>query len=132
MIFVDTSFWVALRNRNDANHEPAVALAERTAGASLLTTNHVRAETWTYLRRKAGHASAVGFLDAVEGADRLHVAFVSAEQEEAASRWLRAHDERAYSFVDATSFAVMKAMRVREALTFDADFSAAGFTPLQP
>jgi hypothetical protein len=33
-----------------------------------------------------------------------------------------------YSFVDATSFAVMRSLRVREALAFDGDFAAAGFT----
>ncbi len=36
-------------------------------------------------------------------------------------------DERTYSFVDATSFAVMRRNRIRDALAFDGDFSAAGF-----
>jgi predicted nucleic acid-binding protein len=41
------------------------------------------------------------------------------------------HDERKYSFVDATSFALMRALRLREALAFDGDFSAAGFNELR-
>jgi predicted nucleic acid-binding protein len=47
-------------------------------------------------------------------------------------RWLLRHDDREYSFVDATSFAFMKANRVREALSFDGDFTAAGFVELRP
>ncbi len=42
------------------------------------------------------------------------------------------HDERAYSFVDATSFATMRRLRLSEALAFDEDFSAAGFIEVRP
>lgn len=40
--------------------------------------------------------------------------------------------EREYSFLDATSFVVMKAARTTPALAFDGDFSAAGFVELRP
>jgi len=75
---------------------------------------------------------AVGFLDLLGRTQRLEIARVSDEQENLALRWLRRHDEREYSFVDATSFAVMKALRVREAFAFDGDFTAAGFRELRP
>ena len=52
--------------------------------------------------------------------------------EDEAWGWLRAHDERPYSFVDATSFALMRELRITEALAFDGDFAAAGFTELRP
>ena len=48
-----------------------------------------------------------------------------------ALRWLRRHDEREYSFVDATSFALMRSRRLRTALAFDGDFAAAGFSELR-
>jgi predicted nucleic acid-binding protein len=46
-------------------------------------------------------------------------------------RKMRRHDEREYSFVDATGFSVMQTMRIREALAFDRDFAAAGFAELR-
>lgn len=131
MIFVDTSFWVALRNKRDPHHTQAKGLLAEHQGESLVTTNHVRGETWTYLRRRAGHAAAVGFLDAVDQSPRVRVMPVPQDHEETALRWLRRHDEREYSFVDATSFALMKSMRIRNALAFDGDFSAAGFVELR-
>ncbi len=131
MIFVDTSFWVALSNRRDSHHQEARELFERWADAGLLTSNHVRGETWTYLRRRAGHASAVEFLDALERSPRLRLVFVDERLEQEAVRWLRRRDEREYSFVDATSFVAMRSLRVREALAFDGDFSAAGFVELR-
>ena len=39
---------------------------------------------------------------------------------------------REYSFVDATSFALMRSLRIKGALAFDGDFGAAGFTELHP
>lgn len=131
MIFVDTSFWVALRNRRDASHGSARALLEGHSRDSLLTTNHVRGETWTYLRRRAGHRSAVDFLEVLERSPRVRLVHVADEVEADALLWLRRHDEREYSFVDATSFATMRTHRIREALAFDGDFTAAGFTELR-
>jgi predicted nucleic acid-binding protein len=128
--FVDTSYWVALRLRRDANHDAAVRLW--SPGQALLTTNHVVGETWTFLRRRDGHPSAVEFLDAVESADWLTVVHVDAGVERETRSWLRQHDERAYSFVDATSFVVMRRERLVEALAFDGDFSAAGFIEVRP
>jgi predicted nucleic acid-binding protein len=123
--FVDTSYWVALRLRRDDNHDAAVRLW--SPGQALLTTNHVVGETWTFLRRRDGHPSAVEFLDAVESAVWLTVVHIDVGVEREARSWLRRHDERAYSFVDATSFVVMRRERLAEALAFDGDFSAAGF-----
>jgi uncharacterized protein len=131
VIFVDTSFWVALRNRRDDHHADAARLLERFQHVPLLTTNHVRGETWTFLNRRAGHASAVGLLDALDASPRLTLHFVNADLEDEALRWLRRHDERPYSLVDATSFATMRSLRTSRALAFDGDFAAAGFEELR-
>ena len=127
MIFVDSSFWIAIRNERDAHHPQAVEWLGDPAGGPLVTTNHVRGETWTFLRRRVGHASAASFVASLERSARTRVVFVSQALESEALRWLRRHDERPYSFVDATSFATMRAMHIRDALTYDDDFTAAGF-----
>lgn len=132
MIFVDTSFWVALRNARDPHHDASVTLLGRHADTPLLTTNHVRGETWTFLRRRAGHGAAVHFLDTIDASPRVHIEVVDAPTEASALAWLRVRDEREYSFVDATSFATMRSRRLTDAFAFDGDFSAAGFTELRP
>lgn len=132
MIFVDTSFWVAARMRRDAHHEDALRLLARERDERLVTSNQVRGETWTFLRRRSGHMSAVAFLDMLGATARVDVVTVEPDVEERALRWLRQHDEREYSFVDATSFALMRSLRLRNAFAFDGDFAAAGFTELRP
>lgn len=129
---MDTSFWVAARMRRDAHHDEALRLLTRERGERLVTSNHVRGETWTFLRRRSGHASAVAFLEMLAATRRVDVVLVEQDVENRALRWLRQHDEREYSFVDATSFALMRSLRLRNALAFDGDFAAAGFTELRP
>ena len=132
MIFVDSSFWIALRFPRDERHAIARRLFETHAHAAMLTSNLVRGETWTFLRRRVGHKSAVHAVDAMARSPRVDIARVTDELEDKALSWLRRHDERSYSFVDATSFELMRDHRITEALTFDADFSAAGFVELRP
>jgi predicted nucleic acid-binding protein len=128
--FVDTSFWIALLSANDHRHREARRLAENGAGP-LLTTNHVAGETWTFVRRRHGQASAVACLRALRDVPTLTIVHVDEATEQDAWRWLERRDEREYSFVDATSFAVMRRRRMREALAFGGDFSAAGFVELR-
>lgn len=131
MIFVDTSFWIAVSTTRDAWHPEAMSLLEQFGDGSLVTSNLVRGETWTWVRRRKGHHAAVAFLDRLERSPRLRVERVTDRQEDEALRWLRRRAEREYSFVDATSFALMRALRIREAFAFDGDFGAAGFTELR-
>jgi len=130
MRFADTSFWFGLQERRDQRHEQAQALVRRGVGR-VVTTNHVLGETWTLLRRRSGHAAAVGFLDRLHALPDVQIVHVDEASEREARRWLRARREREYSFVDATSFAVMRRRRIREALAFDGDFNAAGFVEMR-
>jgi uncharacterized protein len=132
LIFVDTSFWLALQLPRDPHHKAAASLINVAGDASLVTSNHVRGETWTFLRRKAWHGAAVTFLDSLDQTERVRVDRVSPELEDSALQWLRRHDERPYSFVDATSFALMRSLRITDAFVFDRDFAAAGFVELRP
>ena len=116
--------------QDDAHHGEAEALI-RSAPARLVTSNHVRGETWTFLNRRYGHSPAVAFLETLLRMARVRLEFVDRTLEDESLRWLRQHDEREYSFVDATSFALMRSLRIHEALAFDGDFAAAGFVELR-
>lgn len=130
MIFVDTSFWAALGNATDAHHPTAKRL---WAGKPpvVVTSNHVLGETWTLLNRRCGHRVAVTAA-ALRYSSQVRVEHITADLEEEAWEWLARHDERGYSFVDATSFALMRKKKLPNAYAFDGDFSAAGFVELRP
>lgn len=135
MKFADTSWWLAWALPDDGRHVDALGMLTALGRTEqVVTTNLVVGESWTFLRRKDGHRTALTFVDRVDALSaegRLVVHRVTYEQEVAAWDWLRRHDERVCSFVDATSFRVMRDRRLREALAFDQDFAAAGFVEVQ-
>ena len=131
MRFADTSFWIGLQIANDRRHPEATELWRGERGP-IRTSNLVIGETWTWLGRKFGHFAATGFLALVDSSALVSVAVVDEVIDERAWEWLRRHDERSYSYVDATSFEIMRRERITEALAFDGDFSAAGFIEVRP
>lgn len=131
MRFADTSFWIGLQVPRDRRHADASALW-RENRSPVRTTVLVIGETWTFLSRKADHRAAVRFIESLRASRRVSFADVDDEIDERAWRWLVRHDERVYSYVDATSFEIMRRERITEALAFDGDFTAAGFTEARP
>jgi uncharacterized protein len=87
-------------------------------------------ETWTFLRRRAGHPAAMT-AHAVSRSRRVRFVRVEEKLEDQALRWLARRDERPYSFVDATTFVLMQRLRIREALAYDDDFTSAGFVQVR-
>ena len=67
MKLADTSWWVAWSLPGDGRHGEALALLDHLgSNEQVLTTNLIIGETWTFLRRKDGHRSALAFLDRIE------------------------------------------------------------------
>lgn len=131
MIFVDTSFWYAAADRRDQRHDEAVSLLRAHDGRGLVTSDRVLEETWTLTRRRLGHPAAVALSEGVLASERVRRLAIDPQLAESAWRWLRRHDERSYSFVDASSFVLMSERGLREAFAFDGDFTAAGFVELR-
>ena len=63
----------------------SVDLFTQHGAGRLVTSNHVRGETWTLLRRRRGFRSAVSFLDGLERTARLRLELVSRDLERTAA-----------------------------------------------
>jgi len=57
---------------------------------------------------------------------------VEAADEERALEIIRRHEDKDFSLTDATSFAVMSRLGIREAFAFDRHFAQYGFVLLEP
>jgi hypothetical protein len=131
VIFVDTSFWIAHARPGDSHHADAARLTHEYMRARLVTSNLVLAETWSFLRRSEGHEGAFDWLDRTHADVSVAVSRVDEALEAEAWAWLRAHRERPYFFVKATSIALMRKLGINEALAFGGAFAAAGFIELR-
>ena len=113
----------------DRRHAEAEAMFRGAAARRirLLTTNLVVAEVHRLLRLRVGARAATRVLDRFEASPLTLVEFATAEHHRAARVWLERLADRAISYTDAVSFAVIEATRCAAVLSFDRDFARAGF-----
>lgn len=131
-VFMDSAGFLALWDGSDEHHAAALRLQERLVREHrrFLTTEYVADETATLLLVRHSHRAAVDFLDTIDRSETLHLEWVDPARFHAAAAWFRKHADKAWSFTDCVSFAVMRELRVRDAFTTDRHFRQAGFVPL--
>ena len=128
-LFADSSAWIALYDENDKYHMRAQQAFRHLLDQSVVfvMTDYVIAETATMVLYRAGHARAVRFGEwALHSGNVRQVRLESATWSEA-WRMFKMYDDRDFSFVDCTSFVVMRREHLVNAFTFDHHFAQMGF-----
>jgi predicted nucleic acid-binding protein len=127
VIFVDTSFFVALLLPKDDHYSQAVQAIEEfdrcRLSDVLLTTNNVVLETITVALYEGHHKAAVRAGELLYGGTMARVYRTTSEDEQEAFAYLRRHQDKKYSAVDCLSFVVMLKHEITEAFAFDDHFS---------
>lgn len=127
-VFVDTGAFVALRNRAEKEH----AIARRTLRdlveekVPLFTSNLVFAETYTVLLVRVSRAEAIEWGRRLRSSESVELVRVDQDIEEDAWAILEAQSDKSYSYIDATSFALMEKEGCGEAFAFDQHFRQRG------
>ncbi len=93
------------------------------------TTNWVIWETVSWLRRRVAHAATVGFRERIQASRLVEVIIISAGYETRAWETFKRYHDKDFGFIDCTSFAVMEALKISAASTFD-DHLQTGFSVL--
>jgi len=126
-VFVDTSFVLALYNKNDSYHERAKALFP-----SLVNRN----EVWLTeaILVEIGNAfsdqnrdAAVNFIQSCYAAPNMIVVEVSSQLLQRAITLYRDRSDKEWGLTDCISFVVMQDNDLSDALTADRHFRQAGF-----
>lgn len=129
-LFVDTSAFVALTDKRDKNHGRARRLLRSLARSrrSLVTSTYVADEVITLVRMRIGHAVALEVGDAILSSKWCRMLDVDESLRQSAWSLFARYDDQEFSFTDCASFAIMNALGLEQAFTFDRrDFAAAGF-----
>lgn len=131
-VFADTSFFFALAAKRDHAHGQAKTVYSRLSrsGRRVVTTDYVIDETLTLVKMRTEAQVALALLERIEQSDTIVVEDINAARFQAAKALFRRHADHDYSFTDCTSFAVMRELKIMEALTTDAHFVEAGFRTL--
>jgi uncharacterized protein len=124
-ILVDTSAVFALLDRSDVNHAAAKKTLQHLSRRRVqpLLTNFIVAESHALALSRLGADVARRWLLA----NVWPVERVAVDDEAKARAIVAGHADKTYSYTDATSFAVMERLALREAFAFDPHFRQYGF-----
>lgn len=125
-LFVDSSTFFAAVDAGDERHADARRVLAQ--GDTLLTSDHVLAETWSLIDLRLGWSAAERFWAEIRKGSVDLVDVVPADLEAAWSIG-EAFPDQGFSMTDRTSFAVMLRLGVHRAASLDKDFAVFRFGP---
>ena len=129
-IFVDTSAWVALADKDDSLHRDAASSYPSIFKnhKNLVTSNLIVAETYIILLKELRHKAAIEFLERIKASPRILKFYSNENIETEAEGILEKYIDQDFSYTDAVSFVIMKRQKIRKVFCFDKHFVTAGFT----
>ncbi len=122
-VFLDTGAFLALAGEDDDHHPAAKSIYAELllSNAQLSTSNFVLSESYTLIRSKVSHRAAVEFMKRLDQTG-IKVLRVSEAIEQTAKAIFVRYDDKDFSFVDCTSFALIDHHRLDHAFAFDGHF----------
>jgi len=129
-VFVDTGGWIAAIDKKDRHHENVKNWLDHHRGRPLITTHFVADETFTFLRRRVGHQSAVRFGTMLLESRLTQMIHITTQDFQSAWQIFSSYDDQDFSFTDCTSFAIMTRLKLQDVLAIDKHFYVMGFTPV--
>ena len=131
-VFVDANAWIALNHRRDQFHKNAIKQNRQLLknGSRYITTNYVLSESYTWLLRRVGHFAAVEFGESIRKSEVTMLVHVTEEIDNEAWEIFKRYSDKTFSFVDCTSFVVMRHYDVTQVFTNDHHFVQMGFETL--
>ncbi|MEA3295077.1 MAG: PIN domain-containing protein [Euryarchaeota archaeon] len=130
IIFVDTSALFAIANVRDEDHRKAREFLSKLAEerVTFLVTNFIISEIYTLMLRKIGRNKAIEYVEKLS--NTAEIERVSKEDESQAWQIILRCQDKHFSYVDATSFAVMERLGINDAFSFDEHFRQYSFNRL--
>lgn len=134
MLFIDTSAFLALENRRDKYHKPALMFRHSLLESmeSLVTSDYVLDESYTIIRLRASHRIAVQFGEMIQATGLIEIKYLTKEILQEAWRIFKSFSDKEFSFTDCTSFAIMESLQIKTAFTFDDHFNQYGKFEIKP
>lgn len=125
---MDSGAYLALLDQDDQHHPDATSILEDliTNRYRQFTTNAVLFEGHALILSRLGIEQARQFINRMRHSDTVIVR-VSTRDEERAETILYRYTDRAFSFTDALSFAIMERLHISSAFAFDRHFYQYGF-----
>ena len=127
--FADTSFWVALVDRQDVYHSKAVEWSLAVSG-TMITTEAVLLETANAFSRPDWRDKVIALVNHILNRDDIQVVPFSDAIWSRGWKLFGDRPDKSWSLTDCISFEVMQERGLTRALAADSHFRQAGFQAL--
>jgi predicted nucleic acid-binding protein len=126
-IFVDTSGFFALLDRDDADHKKARKIWSDVLNPenTLITSNYVIVESFALIQHRLGLEAVRGFHE--DMLPLINIEWIDAGTHKSAVSALLAASKRRLSLVDCVSFETMRTLGIKTVFAFDPHFVELGF-----
>lgn len=126
VVFIDASFWIAYRGKDDKRRNEAAHLIANfhRENAHLVTTLPVLCEIHAFFTRNTNKREII--LQDLWKNRLVRVEVISISDQTNAVEILRSNRDKTYSLCDALSFAVMRRLGIRRVASFDRHFKQFG------
>lgn len=130
--FWDTSGWFSLLVPEDEFHEDATNIANHSTRMHIpfITSDLVIQETMTLLMARKEIQKAKLFWSNLSESKVVRIEKIDESRFQKTGEFFCRQIEQGYSFVDVSSFILMKELKITEAVSTDKHFKKAGFTAL--
>ena len=121
MIFIDASFYLSLLNPKDNNHQKAIKIGREHKNEDYVTTQGVLGEVLTVGSQCFDKILTIKFIEEILKS-RTKIVLERSDLIKQAFSVFKKIESKNISWVDCYSFAVMKKLDIKKALTFDEHF----------
>ena len=127
MLFIDTSAFYAVFDRDDDNHQKARRIWNEVFSDEnvIVTSNYVLVESFTLIQHRLGLEAVRGFQEDV--LPLISIEWVDEATHRSGVSALLAASRRKLSLVDCVSFELMRTLGIKTAFAFDPHFAEQGF-----
>jgi len=127
MLFIDTSAFYAVLDRDDHNHQKALKIWNDVLSDenTIVTSSCVLVESFALIQHRLGLEAMRGFHEDV--LPLISIEWVDETAHRSSVSALLATSRRKLSLVDCVSFEIMRTLGIRTVFAFDLHFSEQGF-----
>jgi uncharacterized protein len=131
-VFIDTCAFYALVVKTDAAHSQMLSALDAVQSGRVrwVTSDYIFDETATLLKVRKHPSLAVAYLERISGSRTLQVEWMDAQRFAKARGLFAKYSDQGFSFTDCFSFALMRELKIKKALTKDSHFKVMGFERL--
>jgi predicted nucleic acid-binding protein len=122
-VFIDTGGFCSIVNKKDQWYKTSSDTLQSLVKdrALFFTSNFILSETYTLIRFRVNYESAIKFMDEFQ-LSNIKIIRVSQNIEEKAKMIFKQYQDKTFSFIDCTSFALIDARGFDHAFTLDSHF----------